>query len=186
MRRLCLVRLLEQLNAWPQSSQLYGFSPVWVRLCLVRSLDWLNAWPQSSQLYGFSPVWVRLCLVRWPNWLNAWPQSLHLYGFSPVWVRLCLIRWLEQSNCLLQTSHWCLCFLTWSPSPPDITCCASDTWLGCVLWRCPRSRNTSSASTEDEAELEAAWTEDEVEVEAAWSDRQGSRPSTQCVILPRL
>ena len=42
------------------------FRPVWVRAVPVLrvGLHRLNAFPQASQLYGFSPVWVRMCVLR--------------------------------------------------------------------------------------------------------------------------
>lgn len=76
------------LNVFPQISQAYGFSPVWIRLCVVRVPDWLKLFPQISQMYGFSPVCVLWWVFNGPDWLNRFPQMSQEYGFSPVWVLL--------------------------------------------------------------------------------------------------
>jgi len=52
------------------------FSECQTSLCVVSLQDWENAasQPSTSQLNGFSPVWMRLCTVRAPDAANAAPH----------------------------------------------------------------------------------------------------------------
>lgn len=60
--------------------------PTCVFLWVLRAELCRNACPHSSQMYGFSPVWIRKCDVRSFDCEKAFAQNLHLYGFSPVCV----------------------------------------------------------------------------------------------------
>lgn len=61
---LCLERFEESTKAFPQSSQRYGLSPVWIRWCRTRSPDLIKVFLQSLQMNGLSPVWIRWCSTR--------------------------------------------------------------------------------------------------------------------------
>ena len=103
--RMCLVKLDDWEKTFPQTSQRYGFSSVWVRMCLVKVGDWEKTFPQTSQRYGFSPVWVRMCLVKLDDWEKTFPQTSQLFGFSPVWVRMCVVKVDDWEKLLPHSEH---------------------------------------------------------------------------------
>lgn len=47
---------------------------LWILVCSFRLHFWLNRFPQTSQRYGFSPVWILLCLSRCPERSKYLPQ----------------------------------------------------------------------------------------------------------------
>uniref|UniRef100_A0A8C2WJA3 Uncharacterized protein n=1 Tax=Cyclopterus lumpus TaxID=8103 RepID=A0A8C2WJA3_CYCLU len=77
-------RLCERLKPLPQTSQLYGLSPVCSLKWFLRLDARVKLFSQSGQS-NFSPKWIFSVPAR-----EKWrPQSLHVYGFSPVWILVC-------------------------------------------------------------------------------------------------
>uniref|UniRef100_A0A4W4GJ26 Uncharacterized protein n=1 Tax=Electrophorus electricus TaxID=8005 RepID=A0A4W4GJ26_ELEEL len=89
----------------PQTSQMYGFSPVCVRICDDITLREVNAFshvshlwdldgtvssvrvkvaPHSSQVYGVLPVCNSRCRSRWYFWMKPLPHWSHMCIFLPV------------------------------------------------------------------------------------------------------
>ena len=52
---LCLLKSTFLWNALPQRSQEKGLYPECFLVCVIRLLLWLNAFPQTTHLWGFSP-----------------------------------------------------------------------------------------------------------------------------------
>ena len=73
------------------------------RMCLTRFT--LNALPQCSHTYGFSPEWTRLCFFRWHIVWNALPHVSQTCGFSPECVRMCVAKLSDRANALPHVSH---------------------------------------------------------------------------------
>ena len=108
----CWFLLLDWVNSLPHASQLYGFTPVWVRRCAVKLFFWANNFPHWSHLWFFSPVCVRMCVrtcvcvcwIRSETNLNVFPQGAHRNGESTVpWTRQCCRR---DSVSLQPKEHW--------------------------------------------------------------------------------
>ena len=84
-------------------------------MCVAKLDDWEKTCPQTSQLCGFSPVWVRTCLAKLDVSAKPFPahdktkdpssQTSQLYGFSPVWVRMCLVRCAWRAKFLPHSEH---------------------------------------------------------------------------------
>jgi len=60
----------EQKVFW-QTSQVNSFFSVSLLLWTVRQKDRWNAFWHRSNLYDFSPMWIRLCAIRCWVWANA-------------------------------------------------------------------------------------------------------------------
>lgn len=63
--------------------------------CFFLAEDVWNAWSQTTQTYGRSPVCTRICSFSWPARRNFLSHSVHPNGFSPVWIRRCTFKLLE-------------------------------------------------------------------------------------------
>ena len=85
-------------------------------LCILSA--GLNDLSHSTQVCGFSPVWVIRWSVRLPAWINDFGHLVHLCGFSPVWVRkwvvTVLITFLARKVINTVTTH----FLTHTGEKP--------------------------------------------------------------------
>ena len=99
----CVFRLLLCENLCPQTSQAYGFTPVWMRTCSVKLPFVLKDFPQTTHLWVFSPVWVSLCCFNWLLWAKDLPHTSQEKGFSPVCVRTCRSILHLAANCF---PHW--------------------------------------------------------------------------------
>ena len=86
-------------------SNLYGFSPLWIKRCFYNSPAWLNDLSHCAHVCSFSPLWMRRCLLRFPDWLNVLSQSAQVYIFIPLCVIKCLFRCTDRLNVLLQSKQ---------------------------------------------------------------------------------
>jgi hypothetical protein len=90
------------LKPVPQTSHLWGFSPVWVKLWVLRYPELLKPFSHSSQLHGFSPVLISKCSFKFELSVNPLPQYVQEKGSSPVWVSKCLHR---STCCMYPLQH---------------------------------------------------------------------------------
>nr|CAD7574297.1 unnamed protein product [Timema californicum] len=70
----------------------------WRALCFLISVRWRKPLPQTSQILGFSPVWIRLWTTSVWERLNALPQTLQGKRRSPVWIMRTLQNCLFSMN----------------------------------------------------------------------------------------
>ena len=89
----CFFLASSDLNAWSQTSQTYGRSPVCMRICALKWLDCRNFLSHSVHANGFSSLWMRRCRFNVLEWVNAASQTWQTNDFSPVWMRMCTFKW---------------------------------------------------------------------------------------------
>ena len=123
---LCFVRKWRRswdlcLNLRSHSSQLKGFSPVWIRICdlsvwrcrnlenMLIKTDFNRCWHGDAlDLLEGIPVakFTEYGILEFNDFeLNLVPQTWHGYGFSPVWMRIWALRWATWTNRALHVSH---------------------------------------------------------------------------------
>ena len=95
----------KQLVSKVSYSNLYGFSPLWVKRCFLNTPAWLNDLSHCAHVCSFSPLWMRRCLLRFSAWLNVLSQSAQVYIFIPLCVIKCLFRCTDRLNVLLQSEQ---------------------------------------------------------------------------------
>uniref|UniRef100_A0A3B3ZNQ6 Uncharacterized protein n=1 Tax=Periophthalmus magnuspinnatus TaxID=409849 RepID=A0A3B3ZNQ6_9GOBI len=149
----CACVSLESAKLLPHSSQLYGFSPVWVLMCILRWYALLNDFGQCLQVKGSSLFllflqsfedcatdlqislsstlcWTLRCCLRLDDCEKALSQRSHWYGRSPEWVRLCRSRQLDSGFSPVWV-RWCMSLESVVP------CCIRPS--GCALLLLRRS-----------------------------------------------
>ena len=94
------------MNAFSQTSQTKGFSPVWITMCVFnfKAAAWLNAFLQTSQTKGLLwPVWSLLCVLKAGPRVNVLPQTSQTKGFSPVRILSCIFKPLDWADTFSHT-----------------------------------------------------------------------------------
>lgn len=99
-------RTLFDMKVLQQMWQRYDRSlTVWIFLWEFKTCGHLKRFPQTSQLWGRSTVWVSLCRLIDRRWERGFPQMLQWYFCRPVcslqWISSCSFR----PNDLAQISH---------------------------------------------------------------------------------
>ena len=80
--------------AFPHTSQMKWFSPVWDFMCRDKEVWYVNILPHSSHWHGFPSCFHHgmqffLCAVKLLQYGKDKPYMLHLNGRAPVWMFLC-------------------------------------------------------------------------------------------------
>ena len=104
---MCLFNWWFSEKLFWQTSQLNGFSPVWIFKCFVLVCFSLKALSQKSHLNAFSPVWIFKWFVLCCFSLKAFPQKSQLYGLSSVCTLKCISKWVFVAKLFPHNSQAC-------------------------------------------------------------------------------
>jgi hypothetical protein len=99
--RLCLDRLEDSLNPFPQTGHLRGFRPEWTRWCIAG-----GAHTEVSNTPCIDLVDVRTQdVLSALGYRKALLQILHTNGFSLLWINMCWVRACFAEKPLLQVGQ---------------------------------------------------------------------------------
>ena len=171
-------------------SNLYGFSPLWIKRCFYNSPAWLNDLSHCAHVCSFSPLWMRRCLLRFPAWLNVLSQFAQVYIFSHCvsssassdvqidWTFCCnLNRCLSLSHCASASAssdfqlYWTLCWnkcwnLLWNVNWSRRA--EGDRRLRNMFPLLQRNQCWNMVATESEAHVRRTWGAREAHVRRTW------------------